>query len=66
MTFKEIKNAITKAKGLNGMTVNERLFATGLIDEFDSCRYSDKEKAFYILDLLGVDKLSIDKILENK
>ena len=45
------------------MTVNERLFISGLMDEFDKSKIDDKDNAAYILVLLQVDKLSIDKIL---
>ena len=54
---------IRKIEGLDGMTVNERLFATGLIDEFDKARLQDKRRAREILSLLNVDKASIDKIV---
>lgn len=66
MSDKEILNAISKVKGLKGMTVNERLFVTGLFNEFESCRFSNKEKALFILKSLGIDELSIDRILKNK
>ena len=63
MTVKEIAKRINKVEKLGGMTVNERLYMTGLFDEFDnSCKY-DKEKAKTILKLLGVDQDSIDKIV---
>ena len=45
------------------MTVNERLYACGLIDEFDKAQIDDKDKAKKILKLLGVDKPSIEKIV---
>lgn len=66
MSDKEILSAITKVKGLQGMTVNERLYVTGLFNEFESCRFSNKEKAIFILKSLEVDELSIDRILKNK
>ena len=56
-------DAVKQVVGLGGMTVNERLFASGLIDEFDRARKSDKAKARRILELLQVDKPSIDKII---
>ena len=64
MTEVEIIEAIKKVKGIPGMTVNERLFATGLMPEFDKSKKSDKEKAKRILELLGVDRPSIDKIVK--
>lgn len=63
MTNEEILQAVKQVQGLGGMTVNERLFASGLIDEFDKSKIQDKAKAVYILELLLVDKPSIDKIL---
>ena len=46
------------------MTVNERLFVCGLMREFDKALISDKGKTKKILELLGVDKQSIEKIVE--
>jgi hypothetical protein len=54
---------IRKIEGLNGMTVNERLFASGLMDEFDKAKLNDKRRAREILTLLDVDKASIEKIV---
>ena len=45
------------------MTVNERLYVCGLMDEFDKALIADKTKAKKILELLGVDKPSIEKIV---
>lgn len=64
MTEEEIIAAIKMVKGISGMTVNERLYVTGLMPEFDKSKKSDKEKAKRILELLGVDRLSIDKIVK--
>jgi len=64
MTEAKIKEAINKVGEIDGMTVNERLYVTGLMNEFDKCIKSDKEKAKRILELLRVDKLSIDKIVK--
>jgi hypothetical protein len=50
----EIKNSINKVEGLGGMTVNERLFASGLMDEFERALISNKSKAEKILELLGL------------
>ena len=63
MTNEEILQAVTQVEGLEGMTVNERLFASGLMNEFDKYKKNDKPKAAYILELLQVDKPSIEKIL---
>jgi len=64
MTELEIITAISEVDGLVGMTVNERLYVCGLLDEFDKAMSIDKDKAKKILELLGVDKSSIDKILK--
>lgn len=63
MTEEEIQNAINKVEGLGGMTVNERLFVSGITDEFDNALKNDKDKARRILEMLHVDKGSIDKIV---
>ncbi|RYE27574.1 MAG: hypothetical protein EOP45_00820 [Sphingobacteriaceae bacterium] len=64
MTNNEILNAAGQVKGIGGMTVNERLFASGLFNEFDKAKINDKGKAEFILELLQVDKPSIDKLLK--
>ena len=61
MTEQEIKKAISKAEGIGGMTINERLYVCGLMDEFDNALIRDKARR--ILELLSVDKPSIDKIV---
>lgn len=43
--------------------VNERLYATGLMDEFDTAKRKNKKRAAQILRILGVDYNSISKIL---
>lgn len=63
MTDEEIQNAINKVEGLGGMTVNQRLFVSGIMDEFDNALKNDKDKARRILEMLHVDKGSIDKIV---
>ena len=64
MTDSEIIQAVEKTGDLRGMTVNERLFNTGLMDEFDFAKKYNKPKARRILQLIGVDEPSIDKILQ--
>jgi hypothetical protein len=54
---------MTSPEGLDGMTVNERLFAIGLMDEFDNALNNDKNKVRKILELLRVDNYSIEKII---
>ena len=46
------------------MTVNERLFVSGLIDEFEKNKISDKTSAKQILRLLQVDEPSIELIVK--
>jgi len=64
MTEKQIIEAIEKVDYLGGMTVNERLYVCGLMKEFDKSMKNDKNKAKKILELLNVDKSSIEKILK--
>ena len=64
MTEQEIIKSISKVDGLGGMTVNERLFVCELMDEFDKALIDDKAKAKKILELLRVDKPSIEKIVK--
>ena len=63
MTSEEILYAIRQVEGLRGMTVNERLYISGLMSEFDKSLKHDKVKAAFILQSLQVDQPSIDKIL---
>lgn len=46
------------------MSVNERLFVSGLMDDFDKYKISDKQFAQFILERLKVDRESIDNILK--
>ena len=48
------------------MTLNERLYACGLLDEFDKAIQSDKVLAKKILTHLLVDEISIELILNSK
>lgn len=63
MTDEEIIKAINGVSGLQTITVNERIYLTGLWDEFDKAKVRDKEKARKILEWLKVGKPSIDKII---
>ena len=65
MTEEKIIDAINKVDGFGGMTVNERLYVTGLLKEFDKSLKSDREKAKKILELVKVDRVSIDAILRK-
>ena len=55
---------VQKVVGLGGMTVNERLYASGLMDEFDRTKKKNKTRAAQILRILRIDEPSIKKILK--
>lgn len=57
-------NKIQEIDRLEGMTVNERLWKSGLIDEFGKAKIKDKSRAKEILRWLKVDKDSIEKIVK--
>src|SRR5690606_11171591 len=62
--FKRIRDdwfnyRINEIEGFNGMTVNERLYESGYMDEFDVCRTRNKTRAEHILRMLRVDEPSI-------
>ena len=63
MTDEDILSAISKVEDLGGMTGNERLYATGLIEEFESAKLNDKEKAKRTFRWLKFDETSITKII---
>jgi len=63
MTDEEINKIVNQVDGIGGMTVNERLFTTDLMDLFDKAKKTDKELAKRILLALKVDNASIVKIL---
>jgi hypothetical protein len=63
MTNEEINRRVNKGSGIKGMTVNERLFTTDLMDILYKAKKTDKELAKRILLALNVDNSSIDKIL---
>jgi len=62
LTIEKVQGVV----GLCGMTVNERLYATGLMDEFDRTKKKNKTRAAQILRILRVDEPSIMKILKMK
>lgn len=57
---------VRQVDGLTGMTVNERLWVSGLMDEFVRIKKKDKTRATQILRILKVDEASINKILKIK
>jgi hypothetical protein len=65
MTEKKIEHKISLVENIGGMTVNERLYVCGLDKEFEKALKNDKLKAERILELLKVDKLSIELILKK-
>ena len=66
MTDNESNKRINLTVNLSGMTVNERLYACGLFEEFDKSMLSDKITAGKILTFLSVDQESIELILKSK
>jgi hypothetical protein len=64
MIEEEIYQKAGQVIGLQGMTVNERLFASGLLSTFDKAKKKDKALAELILMALKVDRQSINKILK--
>lgn len=63
MTKEEIYEKASGIIGINGMTVNERLYESGLMKEFDRTKRHEKKLARTILQALRIDKISIDKML---
>ncbi|WP_405567097.1 hypothetical protein [Polaribacter sp. Asnod6-C07] len=61
---RRVMKGTSKVVGIEGMTVNERLFATDLMELFDKMKKTNKEYAQYILKSLKVDRESIEKILK--
>lgn len=61
----KMKVALEKLEltGITSMTVNERLYAAGLMNEFEKYKKSDRRFAQFILEELKVDRASIEKIL---
>ena len=64
MTKEEIYNKANNVLGLGGMTVNERLYESGLMEVFDKAKKNDKDLAKIILEAIRVDQPSIKKILK--
>jgi hypothetical protein len=64
MTLERIYKKASGIIGIEGMTVNERLYVSGLMNVFDRAKRNDKELAKAILKALKVDLKSIEKIVE--
>lgn len=60
-----IRKKIAMIDGLRGMTVNERLYVSGLMAEFDAAMLQDKARARQILTWLKIDELSINAIIKD-
>ncbi|MEB8345781.1 hypothetical protein OO010_06965 [Flavobacteriaceae bacterium KMM 6898] len=63
MTKKEIYEKANNVIGIQGMTGNERLYESGLMDLFDKTKKKDKYVARTILQALGFDELSIGRMV---
>jgi hypothetical protein len=63
MTLETIYEKASAIIGIDGMTVNERLYVSGLMDIFDQAKKNDKDLAKTILKALKVDLKSIEKIV---
>ena len=63
---KAIIRKIERIEGLGAMTVNERLWLSGLMDDFHSALLNDETRAREILTWLKVDEPSIDMIIDNR
>ncbi len=57
-------NYSQKYLNFDGMTVNERLWVSGLSYEFEKAKSANKINATQILSALQVDKSSIEKIVK--
>jgi len=63
---KKVNEGISNIEGLSSMTANERLFRTGLLEQFDIFKISNKNYAKYILESLHVDSECIKKMINAK
>lgn len=66
MTIQEIKQkALVVEDLIKGTTVNERLWISGLLDEFDKAMKFDKERARFILRSLHLGEENIEEIIKS-
>ncbi|WP_337085140.1 hypothetical protein [Elizabethkingia anophelis] len=56
-------NKLEKCLSFDGLTGNERLFISGLSEEFNHAKLNDKAKALQILKALHFDNHAIDEII---
>jgi len=63
MTKKEIYEKANSVIGIEGMTGNERLYVSGLMDLFDKSKENDKYIARTILQALKFDEISISRMV---
>lgn len=63
---RKINDALEKPEmeGIGGMTVNERLNHSGLMDDFYKFKITNKRFALFILERLKVDLNSIEEIMK--
>jgi len=64
MAEEEIYSKANSVEGLSGMTTNERLWTSELMDLFDYAKIHDREIARIILKAIKVDEISINRILK--
>lgn len=64
MEFEEIFKKASEVEGLEGMTVNEWQYVSGLMKVFDASKWRNRDLARTILKAFNVDELSINKILD--
>jgi hypothetical protein len=60
----KVREGLSRSEGLEGMTVNERLYVTGLLETFESLNGTNEVFARFILESLRVDNDSVEKILK--
>ena len=66
MTIEEIREKVKSIEGIGGMTVNERLSVSGLMELFDKSKTENEKLAKSILRELKVDEESIKKIVSEQ
>jgi len=64
LVYEWLSLKMKKIEDIDGMTVNERLYVSGLIDLFDKYITQDSTIIKQILMLIKVDNQSIDKIIK--